>query len=234
VTASREPDVSSRRGRPPGTSARALELIALRLFSEHGFAETTVDEIAAEAGVSRRTFFRYYDSKAEVLWSEFDHEVAAIERCLAAAPPERPIMDAVREAVIAVNHYQADDVAELRTRMNLIGSVPELAASAATHYDAWERAIASFVARRTGQTPDSLYPRTVGLATLATCRAAYEQWANSADAELTVYLDAALIALSAGFTDEVLGAGGAPVAPRRVTRKLAPVRDKTHGRKDHA
>src|ERR1700722_17212090 len=150
VTASRQPDGSSRRGRPPGTSARALELIALRLFSEHGFSETTVDQIAAEAGVSRRTFFRYYDSKAEVLWSEFDHEVAAIEGCLSAGPPDRPIMDAVREAVIAVNHYQADDVAELRTRMNLIGSVPELAASAATHYDAWEQAIASFVARRLG------------------------------------------------------------------------------------
>ena len=53
-----------RRGRPPGTSRRALELIALRLFTEQGFEETTIDQIAAEAGISRRGFFRYFDSKA--------------------------------------------------------------------------------------------------------------------------------------------------------------------------
>ena len=47
-----------RRGRPPGTSARELEVIALRLFTEDGFEDTTVDRIAAAAGVSKRTFFR--------------------------------------------------------------------------------------------------------------------------------------------------------------------------------
>ena len=49
---------SGRRGRPPGTSRRELELIALRLFSEQGFDNTTIEQIAAEAGVSKRTFFR--------------------------------------------------------------------------------------------------------------------------------------------------------------------------------
>jgi len=42
-----------RRGRPPGTSARDLEVISLRLFSELGFEDTTVERIAAAAGVSR-------------------------------------------------------------------------------------------------------------------------------------------------------------------------------------
>jgi len=43
------------------------------------------------------------------------------------------VMDAVREAVIAANHYGAGDVPELRMRMNLISTVPELAASATVH-----------------------------------------------------------------------------------------------------
>src|SRR6266702_7177297 len=113
-------------------------------------------------------------------------------------------MDAVRQAVIAANHYSAEDVPELRARMSLISSVPDLAASAAVHYDAWERAVSEFVARRTGQPADSLYPLAVGRATLATCRAAYEMWASQADADLTFYLDAGLRALGTGFSDEVL------------------------------
>jgi len=189
----------SRRGRPPGTSRRALELIALRLFTEQGFEHTTIEQIAAEAGVSRRTFFRYYSSKAGVLWSEFDHEVDSIRVALAQEPPEVPLMTAIRRAVVAANHYRAADVPELRLRMNLIGSEPALVSSAAVHYDAWERAISEFAAGRTGQPADALYPLAVGRATLAACRAAYDRWTVRADADLTHYLDAALTALAGGF-----------------------------------
>ena len=187
--------------------ARALEVIALDLFSRHGFDPTTIDHIAAAAGVSKRTFFRYFDSKADVLWHAFDAEVDTLRLTLAATPPGQPVMAAVRRAVLAVNHYRAEDVPELRTRMTLISSVPELGASAAVHYDAWENVISSFVATRIGQDERALYPLTVGRATLATCRAAYERWAARADADLTVYLDAALTALMGGFADEVLTAG---------------------------
>ncbi|MDT7804841.1 MAG: TetR/AcrR family transcriptional regulator, regulator of mycofactocin system [Actinomycetota bacterium] len=201
----------ARRGRPPGTSARELEVIALRLFTERGFHETTVDEIAATAGVSRRTFFRYYDAKSDVLWNEFDNEVGTIRKLLADAPADLPVMDAVREAVLAANHYRAEDVPELRMRMSLLSSVPELAASATIHYDAWERAVSAYVGARTGQPADSLYPLAVGRAVLAACRAAYERWSARADADLTVYLDAALRALTAGFADTALTAEPSPV-----------------------
>jgi mycofactocin system transcriptional regulator len=188
-----------RRGRPPGTSRRKLELIALRLFTEQGFDETPIEQIAAEAGVSRRTFFRYFDSKASVLWGEFDSEITVIREALAQVPDSVPMMDAIRQAVVAANHYRVEDVPELRARMNLIGLAPSLQSSAAVHYDAWERVVSEFVATRTGHPAWSLYPLTVGRSTLAACRAAYERWSARADSDLTVYLDAALSALSAGF-----------------------------------
>jgi mycofactocin system transcriptional regulator len=194
-----EPLELSRRGRPPGTSARELELIALRLFTEQGFEPTTVEEIAAAAGVSRRTFFRYFDSKAAVLWHEFDGEVNALRAAFAEVSNDVPMMRAIREVVIAVNRYRADDVAELRTRMSLIGSIPALQASAGPHYDAWERTVSEFAATRLAQPADSLYPLTIGRTTLAACRAAFDTWVRGADADLTVYLEAALVALGSGF-----------------------------------
>jgi TetR/AcrR family transcriptional regulator, regulator of mycofactocin system len=115
------------------------------------------------------------------------------------------MMDAIRRAVVAANHYGPQDVPELRMRMNLISSVPALHASAALHYDAWERAISDFAATRMGQPAESLYPLAVGRATLAACRAAYDRWSARADADLTFYLDAALAALAAGFDPQVIG-----------------------------
>lgn len=188
-----------RRGRPPATSPRELEVIALRLFSEQGYDDTTVDQIAAAAGVSSRTFFRYFDTKADVLWHAFDAEVAGLRRALNEIPDEVPLLDAVRTAVVSVNKYTAADVPELRARINLIGAVPALQASAAPHYDAWEQAVIDYAARRLGQPPRALLPLAIGRATLAVCRAGYELWVTRADADLTVYLDQALRAMAGGF-----------------------------------
>jgi len=193
-----------RRGRPPTTSARDLELAALQLFTDVGYDATTVDMIAAAAGTSRRTFFRYFDSKASVLWHAFDHEVDSLREALRAVPDEVPLLDAIRIAVVSVNHYTAADVPELRRRINLIGTVPALQASAAVHYDAWEQAVIDYAAARLDQAPDALLPLALGRATLAVCRAAYEYWVARADQDLTVYLDAAIRALAAGFTDRAV------------------------------
>ena len=191
-----------RRGRPPSTSRRELRLIALRLFAERGFDNTTIEQIAAEAGVSERTFFRYFTTKASVLWTEFETEVETISASLASVPDHVPLMDAIRGAVVAANHYRADDVPEMRMQMHLIATVPALSFSAAEHYEAWERAISEFAGRRLGQPADSLYPLAIGRAALAACRAAYDRWSVRADDDLTIYLDAALSALSSGFAPD--------------------------------
>jgi mycofactocin system transcriptional regulator len=212
-------DGTARRGRPPGTSARELELIALRLFGADGYEATTVEKIAAEAGVSARTFFRYFESKAEVLWHAFDDEVTELRAAFAAVPDRKPMMDAIREVVVGVNKYRAEDVPELRARMNLIGTVPALQASAAAHYDAWERAVSEFAGRRLDQPVDSLHPLAIGRTVLAACRAAFDRWVARADADLTVYLDAALRALAAGYRGQPVRreppAGSSPPTAQR-------------------
>jgi TetR/AcrR family transcriptional regulator, regulator of mycofactocin system len=199
MTTTNPDPAGTRRGRPPGTSQRELEVIALRLFTELGFELTTVEQIAAEASVSKRTFFRYFDSKVDVLWHAFDSEVEALRVAFTSVDPGLEMMDAIRSVVVGVNHYRAQDVPELRTRMHLIGSVPALQASAALHYDAWERTVSDFAAMRLDTSADALYPLAIGRATLATCRAAFDTWAARADADLTVYLNSALRGLAVGF-----------------------------------
>jgi len=176
------------------------------MFTERGFETTTIGQIAAEAGVSERTFFRYFTTKASVLWSEFESEVQTIGSTLVGVPDEVPTMDAIRRAVVAANHYWAEDVPEMRMRMNLIATVSALSASAAEHYAAWEEAISEFAGRRLRQPARSLYPLAVGRAVLAVCQAAYDRWSARADTDLTVYLDAALTALAAGFAPDKVAA----------------------------
>ena len=109
------------------------------------------------------------------------------------------MMDAIRGAVVAANHYHAEDVPEMRRRMSLIATEPGLSFGAAEHYADWERAVSEFAARRLGQPADSLYPLAIGRTVLAACRAAYDRWSDRADNDLPAYLDAALTALASGF-----------------------------------
>jgi mycofactocin system transcriptional regulator len=195
-----------------------MELVALDLFATQGYEETTVEQIAATAGVSRRTFFRYFDSKAAVLWHDFDGEVESLRVAFTQVPADLTVMDAIRHAVVTVNHYRAEDVPELRARLNLIGSDPALQASAAPHYDAWERAVSAFAGSRLGQPADALHPLAIGRTTLAACRAAFDRWLRRADADLTVYLDAALRGLAAGYDPDALIAAPEPAPERPAAR----------------
>ncbi|MBT0772505.1 mycofactocin system transcriptional regulator [Kineosporia sp. J2-2] len=194
------PRGENRSGRPRATSRRTLERIALELFSEQGFEATTVEQIADRAGVSRRTFFRYFDTKADVLWSEFDAEVETLHELLAQAPADQPLTEAIRQAVLTANHYGVDDIAGLHTRMSVVAHVPALNAASTAHYDNWAGALAEFAARRLGLRPDDLIPQAIGFSALGVCRAAFDQWVARRDGDLISYLDIALSAWKTGFS----------------------------------
>ena len=78
------------RGRPASTTRQDVARAALALFARQGYDETTVDQIAGAVGISRRTFFRYYESKPDVVWGEFDAELGRLRDRLAEAPETSP------------------------------------------------------------------------------------------------------------------------------------------------
>jgi TetR/AcrR family transcriptional regulator, regulator of mycofactocin system len=192
------------RGRRPATSREDVARAALDLFNRQGYDETTVDEIAGAVGVSRRTFFRYYDSKREVVWGEFDAELVRLEQKLASASTDEPMMDVLRRAVVATNRFGAGELDELRIRMGLISSVPTLVAHSAVRYAEWCDVVAGFVAGRMGGTPGDLGPQTVARAALGAAMAAFTCWARHDTDDLTGEVDRAFRLLSTGFDEDRL------------------------------
>ena len=85
-----------------------LARAALRLFEERGYAATTIDDIAAAANVSRRTFFRYFKSKDEVLIVDPEGKLQAMHIALAKGPPEEPTLDALRRGALALTEAYWD------------------------------------------------------------------------------------------------------------------------------
>jgi TetR/AcrR family transcriptional regulator, regulator of mycofactocin system len=193
------------RTRPPGrrrvTSRAELEQAAFTLFAANGFDETTVDDIAAAAGIGRRTFFRYFPSKNDIPWGAFETELEKMRTRLKACPPEIPLMAAIRLALIDFNYVPPAQVPLHRRRMELILRVPTLFAHSALRFTAWRQVVAEFAAERTGRRPDELAPQAVAHAVLGVALAAYEHWLDDPSADIGTLLDAAMRELEAAFAE---------------------------------
>lgn len=173
-----------RLGRAPSTTVAELAHVSLALFLQHGFDETTVDDIAAAAGIGRRTLFRYFPSKNDLPWGDFDTLVESMRTALAAVPDDVPMMQGLQAAVLEFNRFPAAEARYHRERMTLILRVPTLIAHSALRYQTWREAVAEYAGRRLGLPADALQPQTIGWVMLAVSLAAYEQWLAHDEADL--------------------------------------------------
>ncbi len=104
----------------------------MRLFEERGYAATTIDDIAAEANVSRRTFFRYFASKEEAFLVDPAGKLEALHVALVEGPPDEPTIAAVAPGLLALTaaYFEPDivraDGSRQRTRAGHPGSRPGL------------------------------------------------------------------------------------------------------------
>lgn len=191
--------MAERPGRPPVTTSEELERIALALFVERGFDATTVEDIAEAACISRRTFFRYFPSKNDVVWGDFEGLLNAMDAWLIQAPPELDVIDVISHAVVRFNSLPPEAAPAHRQRMALILHTPALQAHSTLRYAEWRAVVARFVAIRTGQTATDPAPRLAGHLALGVAVASYEQWLADQEAALDEILAAGFSELSRGL-----------------------------------
>ncbi|MCU7822315.1 TetR family transcriptional regulator [Kitasatospora sp. DSM 101779] len=103
-----------------------LASAAMDLFANQGYEETTVDQIAAEAGVARRTFFRYFRSKEEAIFPDHDDTLVRVADLLASAEPEEHPLDVVCRGIKEVLRMYASTPGVSVARYQLIRQVPAL------------------------------------------------------------------------------------------------------------
>lgn len=99
--------------------ADEIELTALRLFAERGIDAVTIDDIAAATDISRRTFFRYFGSKDDLLHGSPQRYVDAVRATIDAAPHDSTTAVLVRRILLALadEHTSHHEALELRTRI---------------------------------------------------------------------------------------------------------------------
>lgn len=182
-------------GRPRATTHDQLADVGIELFVARGYANVSVEQLATAAGVSRRTFFRYFETKADVVWGDFEAEVERLRESLSAVPEDVPMMAALRSAVVEFNRVPPAGMAQHRIRLRLILTEPDLIARSLLKFEGWRQAIAEFAARRLQVPTASFAPQLLGELALGATITAYRQWIPRRSAVLTDCIDAAYAAI---------------------------------------
>ncbi len=189
------------------TRAVILEA-ALDLMETKGYEHTTVEDIAAASGVSSRTFFRYFESKADVLFDKHDSDADHDDKsqAMTAALANRPASESTIEALRAVLHdklgelFDHDDGFKLR-QLRVVLAEPSLRLLAREGFHEHGPQLAAAFAQRLHTTPDDLGPRVLAAAFQEAIWVILERWSASGGEldRLPVLIDEAFATMATGF-----------------------------------
>jgi AcrR family transcriptional regulator len=170
----------------------------MRLFVEQGFDKTTVDQIAAEAGLSRTSFFRYFATKEDVVLGHLEELGQRVLDALVARPAGEPPWQALRHAFdLLVEEAKLPEQGLSMRRM--LRDAPSLKARLLGKQMGWLDLLVPEVARRlgvAGAAPD-VRPRALVAAALGCLNAAVDVWTDSGGSvSLPALLDQAMTAVA--------------------------------------
>jgi AcrR family transcriptional regulator len=157
MTQPRRPSPSAALPRPLPLPQRKRQLVrqeiaraAWLLFAERGYEDTTVVEIARAAGISRRSFFRYFSSKEDVVVGTSDALAEDVLAAFARRPASEPPLVAVERALRPAIETRLADAAESRAIMSLLRESRTLRRALLERHARLEERLALLIAVRTG------------------------------------------------------------------------------------
>ncbi|MGD0675075.1 MAG: TetR family transcriptional regulator [Polyangiaceae bacterium] len=186
-----------------------LEKAAMELFEERGYVRTTVEEIAARAGLTERTFFRYFADKREVLFSGSKELEKSIVDGIEGAPREASALEAVVAAFEAAGAelQERRDIRFVRARYKLVTNHSEVQERELIKLASLALAVARALRARGVPEPAATLAAEVGIAVFKT---GFERWVNgSKPRDLAAHIRAAVDAIKA------VAAEGNPPTQRR-------------------
>jgi AcrR family transcriptional regulator len=189
------------RERKKVAARHALQRAALELATERGVEHVTVDDIAARAGMSPRTFFNYFSSKDDALVAPDARVLELMARQVIARPRDESPLEALRVVLLAQLSSDAAELDLLRLRMAVVEPNAALLPRLVGSFAAAERLFAGAVAARTGTDVDrDTYPTLLAAVAAAAMRTALHLWRTSNfTASLTDLLDEAFTSVAAGL-----------------------------------
>lgn len=152
---------------------------ALGLLARDGFDAITIDEIVAAAGVSRRTFFRYFDSKEDVIVQFLGDVGAELSAALVARPVAEQPAVALRHALSVLVEACAEDPDKALRLVKLMLGTPTVLARYLQMQARWRDQLTAELARRSSEPPQSdLRPALAAAVALAAFDVALRRWAE--------------------------------------------------------
>jgi AcrR family transcriptional regulator len=193
-----------------------LEQAAWELFRERGYDRTTVEEIAARAGLTERTFFRYYADKREVLFWGSDVLEKTIVDAIAAVPEGTAPLDAVAAAMESAGRFiqEQRSFEHVRRRRSLIAAHEELREREVMKFASLASAVTAALRQRGVVEPNASLIAEMGLAIF---KVGFERWVDDARRrDLPQNIRDALASLKA-----VTASARSPRARRQRSRSLS-------------
>lgn len=162
----------------PDAEAR-FRTAAVELFGEMGYEQTTVAAIAQRAGLTARTFFRYFADKREVLFNGSAQLQALMVDALAQAPAEASAMEAIAAALIHAGAFFDDERRPFaRLRNTVIAAHPDLRERELIKLATLSSALAQALRERGVAEPDASLAAEAGIAVF---RVAFAQWVSESE-----------------------------------------------------
>lgn len=195
------PDSGLDRRRRARAGARAeIAEVAFQVFAERGFDEVTATEVAAAAGISRASFFRYFDSKEDAVFVAQEEMGAKVAAALRERPAGEDAWTALRRALdAAVGLYQRSP-SEALGRLQLIRCTPNLRVHQLERLAQWREVIGAALGARLGLAATDIKVEALVGAALGALDAASSRWADSDGADdLIELIDEAFAAIAEPF-----------------------------------